>query len=38
MAVLIDHTNYTQYLKQSTQGRAGSPDGNVYFDTATGTI
>jgi hypothetical protein len=38
MAVLIDHTNYTTYLKQSTQGRAGSPDGNIFFDTANKTI
>lgn len=38
MAVLIDHTNYDMYLKRSTQGRAGSPDGNVYFDTANGKI
>ena len=32
MAILIDHTNYQIYLKQSTQGRAGTPDGNVYFN------
>jgi hypothetical protein len=25
-------------LKQSTQGRNGSPDGNIYFDLANGTI
>jgi YD repeat-containing protein len=37
-AVLIDLTNYDSLLKQSTQGRAGSPDGNVYFDKATGKI
>jgi len=36
--MLIDHTNYDQYLKQSTQGRSGVPDGNVFFDTATDTI
>lgn len=38
MALLIDHTNYHLYLKQSTQGRAGTPDGNVYFDLANNTI
>jgi hypothetical protein len=38
MAVLIDHTNYTTYLKQSSQGRAGTPDGNIFFDTANKTI
>ena len=32
MGVLIDETNFDDYLVQSTQGRAGSPDGNVYFD------
>ena len=25
-------------LKQSTQGRAGTPDGNIFFDVATGNI
>lgn len=38
MAVLIDHTNYHLYLKQSSQGRAGTPDGNIYFDTANGLV
>ena len=32
MGTLIDHTNFDDYLVQSTQGRAGTPDGNVYFD------
>jgi hypothetical protein len=38
MAVLIDETNYASYLKQSTQSRAGTPDGNVYFDVANNLI
>ncbi len=37
-AVLIDLSNYDLMLVQSTQGRSGSPDGNVYFDTANGKI
>jgi hypothetical protein len=32
MGVLIDHTNYNLYFKQSTQSRTGTPDGNVYFN------
>lgn len=35
--VLIDLSNYDTLLTQSTAGRAGSPDGNVFFDT-TGSI
>jgi hypothetical protein len=38
MAVLIDETNYGQYLKQSSQPRSGSPDGNVYFDNVNDVI
>lgn len=35
---LIDLSNYSTTLKQSAAGRAGSPDGNVFFDVATGQI
>lgn len=35
---LIDLSNYDSLLIQSSEGRAGSPDGNVFFDTANGTI
>lgn len=35
---LIDHTNFDTHLKQSTQGRAGTPDGNIYFDTANDRV
>ena len=38
MGVLIDETNFKQYLKVSTQGRSGTPDGNVFFDTANDII
>lgn len=39
MAILIDETNEAQYLVESTQGRAGTPDGNVYFnDTGSTTV
>jgi len=38
MAVLIDHTNFDSFLKESTQSRSGSPDGNIYFDTANNLI
>lgn len=38
MGVLIDHTNYQQYLRQSTQSRSGTPDGNVYFDVQNNRI
>lgn len=35
---LIDLSNYATTLVQSTQGRSGTPDGNVYFDKANGRI
>jgi len=35
---LIDHTNYSTTLKQSTQARGATPDGNVYFDVANNEI
>lgn len=35
---LIDLSNYDTTLVQSTQGRSGTPDGNVFFDTANGKI
>lgn len=35
---LIDLSNYDTALKQSTQGRAGTPDGNFFFDTTTSTF
>ena len=38
VAVLIDLSNYDLMLTQSTDSRAGTPDGNVYFDKATGKI
>lgn len=38
MAVQIDETNFHLYLKQSTQGRAGVPDGNIFFDKANDII
>ncbi len=37
-AQLIDLSNYDTLLVQSTQGRAGTPDGNVFFNTSNGTI
>lgn len=37
VAVLIDLSNYDTLLKQSSDTRSGTPDGNVYFDT-TGKI
>ena len=36
--VLIDLSNYDSLLVQSTQGRSGTPDGNVYFDVANNKI
>ena len=36
--VLIDLSNNHLYLVRSTQGRAGVPDGNVFFDTTNDTI
>jgi hypothetical protein len=38
MALLIDETNFHLYLKQSTQSRAGVPDGNIYFDKVNNII
>lgn len=35
---LIDHTNFAAFLKQSTNPRGSSPDGNVYFDVANNRI
>jgi hypothetical protein len=35
---LIDHTNYSTTLKQSSQARGATPDGNVYFDVANNEI
>lgn len=35
---LIDHTNFATTLKQSTNPRGSSPDGNVYFDVANDRI
>ncbi len=36
--VLIDLSNYDTLLVQSTQGRSGTPDGNIYFDTTNGRV
>ena len=38
MGVLIDQTNFDDYLVQSTEGRSGTPDGNVYFDKENNII
>lgn len=35
---LIDHTNFATTLKQSTNPRGSSPNGNVYFDVANNEI
>ncbi len=35
---LIDLSNYSTLLVQSSDGRAGTPDGNVYFNDTNGTI
>lgn len=35
---IIDLSNYSTSLKQSTEGRGGIPDGNIYFDKVNGTI
>lgn len=35
---LIDHTNFSTTLKQSTNPRGSVPDGNVYFDSANNLI
>ncbi len=34
----IDHTNFSSTLKESTNPRGSSPNGNVYFDTASNKI
>lgn len=34
----IDLTNYATSLRPSTQGRSGTPDGNIYFNTSTGEV
>jgi hypothetical protein len=36
--MLIDHTNYSTTLKQSTNARGASPNGNVYFDVANNEV
>lgn len=36
--VLIDLSNYDTLLVQSTAGRAGTPDGNIFFDVTNGRI
>ncbi len=36
--MLIDLSNYATTLIQSTVGRAGTPDGNVFFNKASGLI
>lgn len=35
---LIDHTNYSTTLKQSSTARGSTPNGNVYFDVANNEI
>ncbi len=35
---LIDLSNYDTLLVQSSAGRAGTPDGNIFFDVANGRI
>jgi hypothetical protein len=35
---IIDLTNQATTLVQSTQGRAGTPDGNIYFDKTNGLL
>lgn len=37
-AQLISLSNFDTLLVQSTQGRAGTPDGNIYFDQANDRI
>ena len=36
--VLIDLSNYDNLLVQSTQSRAGVPDGNIFFNKSSGLI
>lgn len=38
VAQLITSTNQVTLLVESTQGRAGTPDGNIFFDTANDRI
>lgn len=35
---LIDHTNYSTLLKESTTARGATPNGNIYFDVANNKI
>jgi YD repeat-containing protein len=35
---LITLDNYSTLLVESTEGRAGSPDGNIFFDVTNGTV
>lgn len=35
---LIDLSNYDTLLVQSTVGRVGTPDGNIFFDSANGIL
>jgi hypothetical protein len=35
---LIDLSNYDSLLVQSSVGRSGTPDGNIYFDVANGIV
>lgn len=35
---LIDLGNFSDLLVQSSEGRAGTPDGNIFFDVTTGQI
>ncbi|MHC4988084.1 MAG: hypothetical protein ACYTFX_06260 [Planctomycetota bacterium] len=36
--VLIDLSNYADLLVQSSIGRAGTPNGNIFFDQTNGTL
>jgi hypothetical protein len=38
VATLIDLSNYSTHLKQSAEGRSGTPTGNIYFDVANGKV
>lgn len=37
-AQTIDLSNYDSLLTQSTQGRSGTPNGNIFFDVTNGTV
>ena len=37
-AQLIDLSNFSTLLVQSSEGRSGTPDGNIFFDVATGNF